>query len=87
MRTDNHRSPAEAGVFSQTTPTGSDAVLGRHVFDPRDIPFLPLWPEMSAVFPRFAPAGGLVAGSDTHGSSEKEMSCVTNALTGASKCL
>lgn len=30
---------------------------------------------------------GLVATSDTHRDSEREMSCVTKVLTGATKCL
>ncbi len=48
---------------------------------------LPLWPEMPAVHPRFAGKSGLVAPSDTHRDSEKEMSCVTSVLTGTAKCL
>lgn len=39
---------------ARTTPTGPDAVLGGYTFDPFDIPFLPLWPELPAVYPNFA---------------------------------
>jgi len=34
-----------------------------------------------------APSRGLVAFSDTHRDSEKEMSCVTSLLTGTTKCM
>lgn len=58
MRTGLNRSPAGAGAVSQTNPVGPDAVLGGCVFDPRDIPFLPLWPDLPAVFPRFESSRG-----------------------------
>lgn len=59
MQTGLNRSPAEAGSTSGKAPTGSNAALGGCVFDPRDIPFLPLWPEFPAVFPRFAAQDGV----------------------------
>lgn len=37
--------------------------------------------------PKLAVSYGLVAGPDTHGSSEREMSCVTKDVSEAPKCL
>lgn len=38
-------------------------------------------------FPTLSALRGLVAVSDTHRDSKKEMSCVTSLLTGTTKCL
>lgn len=77
----NFRWPAEAGSVSQTTPTGSDASLAGPVFDPFDIPFLPLWPgEFPSVYPRFAPVRGLVAVSDGHRDIERKIGNVRKGV-------
>jgi hypothetical protein len=66
------------GVSTQTaTPIGSHPSFGDGWFDP----FL----DLQLV--GFAGDARLVALSDTHRDSEKEMSCVTRVLTGTAKCL
>jgi hypothetical protein len=50
-----------------------------HAFD--------LSPILDHHLPKPAAWCGLVAGSDTHGSSEREMSCVTKVMSEAPKCL
>jgi hypothetical protein len=68
----NFHSPAEAGSVSQTTQAGSNAVLGGSVFDPFDIPFLPLWPALPTVYPNFSGPGFAYRGNsfDAHDSIE-----------------
>lgn len=78
MRMDHldYRQPFSVALAGATAAkVGSNDEVGASWFDP----FLDL------VFS--AGSTGLVAVSDTHRDSEEEMSCVTNALTGATKCL